>query len=394
MAITLVASSAVQNGSGSSFGVSFTSTTAGTCLIVCLANQKGNGYTAPTGWVQLDSIVGPQFAPPGGPQTIYQVWAYPNNPGGITSQTFTVFLSSSVHRGHSSEWSGVATSSVLDVKGEASASAGTTLAPTTVGNVTNAGELAISGWYQISSLAPTFTTPAGFADLVSSNLGLDVVYKINPTAGVPLGPTLTSDQATQTAAGAIVLILAGPPAITTPTSVVVPRQKPTKPVPPRLWSPARPAPTAPATGLRVPRQRPVRPVGPRLWTPAAVPPAVVVPPASQAGIGMAVISSITPIPTPWYTNSIGPTYFVRLKESGSGRPYDLTGATFGGKLGTVTLTGAFTLVDAANGSFTYSVVAADAPPTSGRYQLQFKVVGTRGTYLTDFYPIDVKVAAL
>src|SRR5467141_1799232 len=105
MAITLVAVSAIQTWTGSSHAITFANTQPGTCLMVCVSSSKGDGQTGPTGWTSLNSDAGPDCNPPVGNLHSYQVLIFPNNPGGITSQTFTSFLGAANHTAVSCEWS-------------------------------------------------------------------------------------------------------------------------------------------------------------------------------------------------------------------------------------------------------------------------------------------------
>jgi hypothetical protein len=192
--------------------------TAGTTLIAIVALNDGGLATTisfPPGWARLASKI------EGANNAQLEVWGYLNNPGGITAVTWSQStIAVALWLGHLSEWANVRSSSVVETSGGASATSGTTLAPTTTGNVLTAGDLAISAWYQFIGVSAVvaFTTPGGFTRLVANGAvngfdHLDAEYKINPATGATLGPTLTSDHTTSSAAGVIVVLLAAPPVV-------------------------------------------------------------------------------------------------------------------------------------------------------------------------------------
>jgi hypothetical protein len=208
-------------GAGPSVGVLTLNapSTAGTALIAIVAAAPGGGASPsvtsfPVGWGRLQTVTQSNIA-------LLEIWAYPNNPGGISTVNFigtsTLALA---WRCHMSEWANVAAVGYLETSGTATATAGTTLAPTTSGNVVTAGDLAISAWIQQIAVGGvvTFTTPGGFTRLIDSGAEagnpiahIDAEYEINPGTGAPLGPTLTSTGTTSSAAGAIVVLKAAPP---------------------------------------------------------------------------------------------------------------------------------------------------------------------------------------
>ena len=185
--------------------------TTGTLLLALLSNVFGTTITAaPMGWVNLGS------ADQAGVAHI-EVWAFPNNPGGLSVFNFTQSTAQSFEA-HVSEWAGLSATGVLDsTVGVATATSGTTLAPATGGNLTISGDLAISAWIQ--KVAPsqlvTFTTPPGFTRLCANPANqiehMDAEYEINPAIGTPLVPTLTSTGTTTSAAGVVIVLTAAPP---------------------------------------------------------------------------------------------------------------------------------------------------------------------------------------
>ena len=191
-----------------------TPSTAGNALMLVVGFQlhAGVGVTGlPAGWVRLGQVTQSTFA-------AMEVWVYLNNPGGIQVVTFSVgVLGVDYPVGHLSEWSNVASAAALEASGTATATSGTTLVPTTSGNVLSVGDLALAGWFQNHSAGvATFTTPAAWTKLADNGTlsrvyHLDLEYQINPATGATLGPTLTSTATTNTAAGLIVVLKAAPP---------------------------------------------------------------------------------------------------------------------------------------------------------------------------------------
>lgn len=193
--------------------------TAGTTLIAIAASSTPSAgmvvNSFPAGWIKLAAAAETT-------NSRLEVWAYLNNPGGISS----VAASASAVPGpgaiwwtNLSEWSNVLSLSALEASGTATATSGTTLAPTTTGNVLTSGDVAISAWIQrlAGSSTVTFTTPASWTRLVDNGSSsfaqhLDAEYLLNPTTGATLGPTLTSTGTTSSSAsGAIVVLKAAPP---------------------------------------------------------------------------------------------------------------------------------------------------------------------------------------
>ena len=99
-----------------------TASTAGTLLVATLAGQKNASFTGPSGWVQAVKT--------GQSNAETEIWYYANNPGGITSASFTDTGATSTS-GQLSEWSGVATTSPLDKTGSTTATLATSVAPAT-----------------------------------------------------------------------------------------------------------------------------------------------------------------------------------------------------------------------------------------------------------------------
>ena len=139
-----------------------TASTNGTLLVANLAAQKNGSFSAPSGWVRATSV--------GRTNAETEIWYYPNNPGGITSASFSNSGSSSA-AGQLSEWSGVAPSSPVDKTGTATTTVvATSVAPATSAATTVAGELAVTAAAEYLAVAgtATFTPGSGWTNLGNS----------------------------------------------------------------------------------------------------------------------------------------------------------------------------------------------------------------------------------
>jgi hypothetical protein len=213
----LVQNGAIQlNGGGGATPVTATLATAstqGTCLVAVLLTAGGTFTTGPSGWTQAETV-------DQGGAAHADIWLYPNNPGGILAATWQMTTGTTGIALQISEWSGVASTSTLDSGGTATSTAGTTLSPASTGNVSAVGEVAVAGWIQMLA-APgtvTFTTPTGWTRLQDtgalSALGhVDYEYIVNPPTGTPLTASLTSTGTSAHAAGAVVVLKGGTPAV-------------------------------------------------------------------------------------------------------------------------------------------------------------------------------------
>ena len=163
--------------------------TAGTLLVATLAGQKNASFTGPSGWVQAVKT--------GQSNAETEIWYYANNPGGITSASFSIGNSSS-SAGQLSEWSGVAVSSPVDKTGTATVTLGNSASPATSAATTVAGELAVTAaapYITVASTA-TYTPGAGWTNLgnsgaTSSSYQYDADYQLGMATGT-VSETMTS----------------------------------------------------------------------------------------------------------------------------------------------------------------------------------------------------------
>jgi Concanavalin A-like lectin/glucanases superfamily/Domain of unknown function (DUF2341) len=157
----------VQSGSDTrSSGTSITPTlgvpsTAGTLLVAYVQwYSTTSSVSAPSGWVQATSA---KTSSTGS----VALWYYPNNPGGITSVTFTTTSSGGYFVGELSEWSGVSPTSPLDRTGSTTSTSTTSVTVSANGATTTANELAITGFTTYS--APTSFGPgSGWSNVFSA----------------------------------------------------------------------------------------------------------------------------------------------------------------------------------------------------------------------------------
>jgi DNA segregation ATPase FtsK/SpoIIIE, S-DNA-T family len=169
-----------------------TASTAGTLLVATLAGQKNASYTGPTGWVRAVRT--------GQTNADAEIWYYANNPGGITSASFSTGTSSS-SAGQLSEWSGVAPGSPLDMTGTTTVTLGNAATPATGAATTVAGELAVTAAAQYIAVASTvsYTPGAGWTNLgnsgaTSSSYQYDADYQLGVATGT-VSETMTSSSA-------------------------------------------------------------------------------------------------------------------------------------------------------------------------------------------------------
>ena len=200
-----------------------TASTAGTLLVATLTSQKSTSFTAPTGWVRA--------ATASRTNAEAEIWYYANNPGGITSASFSS-SGATATAGQLSEWSGVATSSPVDKSGTTTSTLGTSITPATSAATTVAGELAVTAAAEYIAIASTatFTPGAGWSNLGNSGAtSSSYQYTADYRTGVATGTV--SETITSSAAGAWAAAVAtfkpvtcqgGSLALTSPSTVSFP----------------------------------------------------------------------------------------------------------------------------------------------------------------------------
>jgi len=163
---------------------------AGTLLVATVRSNDGaNSINGPAGWVLAASA---QQAGEGW----NEVWYYPNNPGGITTATWTVVPAVVDVAAQMTEWSGAAAVSPLDQTGTTTLPiAATTAVIATGGATTQANELVItSDGFKIPA-GQTFTPAGTYTSLVNdATAGFASEYRANAAIGVQ-SETVTTSQA-------------------------------------------------------------------------------------------------------------------------------------------------------------------------------------------------------
>jgi putative Flp pilus-assembly TadE/G-like protein len=162
---------------------------AGTLLVATVnTDSTPNKFAAPAGW--LSAAEANQAG-----EGRSEIWYYPNNPGGITSATFTMNPATVGGVAQITEWTGVATTSPLDQSGSQTvAVATTTTTISTAGATAQANELVITNdGFKIA--AGTFTRGAGWTGLATDTTqGFSSEYRADLPAGVA-SETLTTSVA-------------------------------------------------------------------------------------------------------------------------------------------------------------------------------------------------------
>lgn len=165
---------------------------AGTLLVATLkSDPTPNRITAPAGWVTAAQVNE-------GTAGRSEIWYYPDNPGGITTATFTMNPASINAVVQMTEWSGVAAAAPLDQSGAQSVSVATTSTTiSTSAATTQANELVITDNAFVSAAGQTYTAGAGWSSLVNDAAnGFGSEYRLDLPAGID-SETVTTSHATQ-----------------------------------------------------------------------------------------------------------------------------------------------------------------------------------------------------
>lgn len=144
-------------------------------LLVAIVNEGAGGTqsTAPAGWVFANGV-----NRPGCCRT--EIWYYANNPGGISSATFT--LASGPGIAQMSEWPGVST---LDQTGVQTAVNSTSVTVSTAGATSVANELVITGIESGGAAGSAYTPGAGWTNLFIDDTDGDYSdYRVNLPAAI------------------------------------------------------------------------------------------------------------------------------------------------------------------------------------------------------------------
>ena len=149
--------------------------TQGTLLVAVLENGTSSSapFSAPAGWSKAvsssNSCCGTS-----------EIWYYPNNPGGISSATFTASSGTASIIGQLSEWNGVVASSPLDKTGSGNHGGASSFTISTSAATTVANDIGITAFTTSATNLTSITAGTGwthmFADLAG---GYAADYKLN-----------------------------------------------------------------------------------------------------------------------------------------------------------------------------------------------------------------------
>ena len=163
---------------------------AGTMLVAVLSNGRTSGqkkFTAPTGWTFANQTFNACCGE-------VEIWYYANNPGGISSVTFTASSGANYLGGELSEWNGVLAASPLDQTGTGTSAAATSATLSTTGNLTASGELGVSMFDTSLAGLTSFTAGASWAHLFTDPVTTGSVadYEIGLASGAKATETETA----------------------------------------------------------------------------------------------------------------------------------------------------------------------------------------------------------
>ena len=163
---------------------------AGTLLVATInCDPTPNKATPPAGWLTAASV---SQAGEGRNEIFY----YPNNPGGITTQTFSTNPASIKGNVQMTEWSGVATAAPLDQTGTQAVGVATpTTTISTAGATAQANELVITdNGFRIAA-GQTYTPGVGWNSLINDAVtGFGSEYRLDLPAAIA-SETVTTTQA-------------------------------------------------------------------------------------------------------------------------------------------------------------------------------------------------------
>jgi hypothetical protein len=205
VAISLIQAK-TASGTSTSGSISFTSTGAGNLLvaIVCVSNSNGSTnptFTTPANWTaegspNLINVYSPQAG---------QLYYYPNNPGGLTSATLA-FSAITAGGGWSAlflEFSGIATTSPIDVEGQFIPTAYATTLSESITTTVN-GDLVIGFAYTDTAQAGGVITaePSGWTTITGVPVNdaggagsLGAAWQVQTSAGnITYAPTSGASQ--------------------------------------------------------------------------------------------------------------------------------------------------------------------------------------------------------
>ncbi len=222
MAWSLVRESAAQTTNG--VGTLPSNSTAGNLLVAVVTNGSATALTAPSGWTAVASITN-------GTISEAYIWAYFNNPGGLSSFTFAG--GSGAIQVHVQEYTCTNVAQVSAASATGTNTAGAVASVTVTGGAgTLAGDLVIAAGFEhlTATNVIAWTDPSGY----TQDAGLSVATATNhgyggrvlsAASGGAQSVTMTSSVATASATGwtGAIASFTEPAGGVTPLPVVVPQ---------------------------------------------------------------------------------------------------------------------------------------------------------------------------
>jgi len=195
--------------------------TAGDLLVAVLGNANTGSsaaFSAPANWVNATGV----FRSGTGR---VEIWYYPNNPGGITSATFTASTGTNTIIGELSEWRGAAFSNPVDQTGTVSGAAATSVTVSTSAATTLTGDLAITAFATSVKPITTFTVGAGWTHVFSDGTR---GYAADDKKGLATGTVSETETASSSTSWAGIIVAfkpgctSGSLSLTAPASIAFP----------------------------------------------------------------------------------------------------------------------------------------------------------------------------
>ena len=137
--------------------------TAGTLLVAQLGNRNTSAsapYSGPTGWVNATGVF------QSGTGRV-EIWYYPNNPGGITSATFTASTGANTMVAQLTEWKAANFTAPVDATGTLTKASATTATVSTSAATTVTGDFVVTAFTTSSTPITTFTAGSGWTHVLN-----------------------------------------------------------------------------------------------------------------------------------------------------------------------------------------------------------------------------------
>jgi hypothetical protein len=195
--------------------------TAGTLLVAQLGNRNTAAsapFSAPAGWTKATGV----FSSGTGD---IEIWYYPNNPGAITSATFTAASGTNTMIAELSEWKAAAFTTPVDATGTMTAASATTATVSTSSATTIAGDLAFTAFTSSTLPITTFTVGTGWAHVFTDGTR---GYVGDDKNGLATGVATETETASSTTSWAGVIVAfkpgcsGGAVSLTPPASITYP----------------------------------------------------------------------------------------------------------------------------------------------------------------------------